>query len=70
MIDGAAFDVDASVLCIRFRDNGAYFYFDVPEQLFDGLCKAASAGMFFNERIRDRFRCERDPERRRFRPDV
>ena len=68
MIDRAAFDPDTSILCIRFRDSGIYFYFDVPEELFDDLCRAASAGTFFNDRIRDRFRCERDPERRRFRP--
>ncbi|NIJ38386.1 hypothetical protein FHR22_003097 [Sphingopyxis panaciterrae] len=68
MIDGAAFDADAAMLCIRFRDSGTYFYFEVPEELFDGLCHAASAGGFFNERIKDRFRCARDPGRRRFGP--
>lgn len=65
MIDGAAFDAEAAILCIRFRDSGSYFYFGVPEELFDGLCDAASAGAFFNERIKDRFRCARDPGRRR-----
>jgi hypothetical protein len=69
MIDRAAFDAETSVLCIRFRGSGSYFYFDVPEALFDGLCRAASAGAFFNARIRDRFRCERNPGRRRYRPD-
>lgn len=69
MIDRAAYDADASILCIRFRDSGSYFYFDVPEELFEGLCTAASAGTFFKDRIKDRFRCERDPERRRYRPD-
>ena len=69
MIDSAAYDADASILGIRFRNSGSYYYFDVPEALFDGLCAAASAGAFFNENIKDRFRCERDPERRRYRPD-
>ena len=69
MIDRAAFDIETSTLCIHFRDSGSYFYFGVPEALFDGLCSAASAGTYFNERIRDRFRCERDPASRRYRPD-
>lgn len=69
MIDRAAYDAGAAILCIRFRENGSYFYFDVPEALFDGLCAAASAGAFFNAHIKDRFRCERDPARRRYRPD-
>ncbi|WP_447761568.1 KTSC domain-containing protein [Sphingopyxis panaciterrae] len=68
MIEGAAFDAGESILCVRFRDSGTYFYFDVPEELFDGLCSAASTGAFFNERIKDRFRCERDPDQRRFIP--
>ena len=68
-IDSVAYDAEASILGIRFRDSGAYCYFNVPEALFEGLCSAASAGTFFNRRIRDRFRCERDPDRRRFRPD-
>lgn len=69
MIDHAAFDADASILRIRFRDSGSYFYFGVPEALFDGLCRAASAGTFFNRLIKDRFRYEHDPGRRRFRLD-
>ncbi|WP_349255343.1 KTSC domain-containing protein [Sphingopyxis sp.] len=40
----------------------------VPAEIFDGLHEARSAGVFFNEHIKDRFRFQRDPGRRRFGP--
>lgn len=70
MIDRIAFDEDANVLSISFRDTGKYLYYDVPVETFEAFCHAASAGTFFNERMKDRFRCARDPERRRFGPNA
>jgi hypothetical protein len=70
MIDRVAFDDDAQTLCISFRQTGKYVYDDVPRAIFDGLCKASSAGAYFNAQIRGRFRCRRDPERRRFGPQA
>ena len=66
VIDRAAFDDEARILCLRFPETGCYFYFGVPPALFDGLCQAESAGQYFNAHIKDRFRCERDPDQRRF----
>lgn len=68
MIDRVAFDDEANTLCISFRQTGKYVYYDVPDTMFDALCKAGSAGAFFNQRIKGRFRCRRDPERRHFGP--
>jgi hypothetical protein len=70
MIDRVTFDDEASTLCVSFRQTGKYVYDDVPGTLFDALCKAASVGSFFNEHIKGRFRCRRDPERRRFGPNA
>jgi hypothetical protein len=70
MIDRVAFDDDANTLCISFRQTGKYLYDEVPGTVFEALCKAASAGTFFNEHIKGRFRCRRDPERRRFGPNA
>lgn len=67
-IDRAGFDAAAQLLCLRFLDTGCYFYFGVPRELFDGLCAAPSAGQFFNEHIKGRYRYERDPDHRRFGP--
>jgi hypothetical protein len=70
IIDRVTFDDEASRLCISFRQTGKYVYDDVPDTLFDALCRAASVGTFFNEHIKGRFRCRRDPERRRFGPNA
>lgn len=69
-IDRISFDDEASILCISFRETGKYLYYDVPSVLFEAFCAASSAGSFFNTHIKDSFRSERDPARRRFGPDV
>jgi|TARA_Y100000815_G_scaffold275772_1_gene317285 hypothetical protein len=68
MIERVAFDDDAHTLSISFRQTGKYLYYDVPATIFDELCKAVSVGTYFNEQIKGRFACRRDPERRRFGP--
>lgn len=68
MIDRAAFDEDSGTLHLTFSGAGKYLYYQVPPEIFDNLCAAPSAGSFFNEHIKGRFECRRDPERRRFGP--
>jgi hypothetical protein len=68
MMTRAAFDEAARSLHITFRETGRYVYYDVPHDIFEALCAAPSAGTFFNEQIKGRFSCRRDPERRRFAP--
>ena len=66
MIERVLFDEEGETLRIRFRNLREYLYHGVPRAVFDALGKAASAGAFFNEAIKGRFRCE--PLRRRFGP--
>ena len=68
MIERICFDDEAGTLDIWFRGSGRYVYHDVPAHHYEGLKAAASAGRYFNDHIKGRFRCEPDPERRRFRP--
>lgn len=68
VIDRISYDEDANSLSIWFRETGRYIYSDVPRAIFDGLCRAPSAGRYFNQCIKRRFPCRPDPERRRFRP--
>jgi hypothetical protein len=63
-----AYDDEARALSIWFRETGRYIYSDVPQTIYEGLCKAPSAGRFFNQCIKRRFPCRPDPERRKFRP--
>lgn len=68
MIDRVAFDDEAHMLSVSFRQTGKYVYYGVPAALFEAFCQASSAGTFFNDHINGRFDCRRDPERRRFGP--
>ncbi|WP_293699850.1 MULTISPECIES: KTSC domain-containing protein [unclassified Sphingopyxis] len=69
-IDRIAYDAAARTLSIAFYDSGKYIYDGVPETLFEAFCRAGSAGAFFHERVRNRFRFRRDPERRGFGPNA
>ena len=68
VIDRVAYDEEARALSIWFRETGRYVYSQVPHTIYDGLRRAPSAGRYFNERIKRRFPCRPDPERRKFRP--
>lgn len=68
MISRIAYDDDAQLLSIWFRDSARYCYFDVPRSVYDALRTAPSPGRTFNDLVKGRFRCSFDPERRRFRP--
>lgn len=66
VIDRIVFDDDAETLSIWFRQSGRYIYEGVPRAIYDALARAPSAGRFFQEAIRGRFPCRRDPARRRY----
>ncbi|MBV8685072.1 MAG: KTSC domain-containing protein [Alphaproteobacteria bacterium] len=67
-IERILYDEEARALSIWFRETGRYIYSDVPKAIYEGLRKAPSAGRYFNDRIKRRYPCRPDPERRRFRP--
>jgi lysyl-tRNA synthetase class 2 len=53
-----SYDESRQALRATFRDSGrTYIYEDVPQDLYDALLFAESAGTFFNTHIRDRFAC-------------
>lgn len=70
IIDRVVYDDTARTLRIAFRDMGGYVYDGVPAALFEAFCRAGSASTFFNERIKNRYRFRRNPERRRFGPNA
>ncbi len=68
MISRIAYDDAAEALSIWFRETGRYVYHGVPAAAYEALKAAPSAGRYFNECIKGRYRCSFDPERRKFRP--
>lgn len=57
-IRGVDYDEQDRTLEVYFHSYGDFRYFDVPPFLYEGLVAAKSAGVFFNTKIRDRFRHE------------
>ncbi len=55
VISTADYDPERRALDITFRTGRRYTYFAVPEQVFDALVAASSAGEYFNTYIRDHY---------------
>jgi hypothetical protein len=49
----------SSYLDIEFVNSLVYRYFEVPASTFEALSSAPSAGRFFNQSIRNQYRCQR-----------
>lgn len=68
LISRIRYDEDARTLAVRFRDDRAYLYRDVPPRVFEAMKRAPSAGRYYNEEVKGRYPCSFDPERKRYRP--
>jgi hypothetical protein len=68
MIERICYDDEEGSLSIWFRATGRYIYEGVPAGIYDALKSAGSAGRYFNECIKGRYRCRFDPDRKRFGP--
>lgn len=55
VIQRADYDPNARTLDITFRTGRRYTYFAVPEEIYDALIVASSAGEYFNTYIRDQY---------------
>ncbi len=55
-IAAIGYDSDTHTLTIEFRSGGTYEFFDVEEQVYDGLRSAGSHGQYFQNKIRGRYR--------------
>jgi hypothetical protein len=51
------YDADREELWIEFVTGRRYVYEEVPESVATALRSAFAKGVYFNSRIRDRFRC-------------
>lgn len=52
-IAGAHYNYETSVLTIEFKSGAKYEYSGVPEDDYQGLVDASSAGSFFHNNIKD-----------------
>jgi hypothetical protein len=54
-----AYDEENNVLRVEFTSGGAYDYFDVPQQIFEGMKSASSKGQFLAQQIKGNYRYAR-----------
>lgn len=55
-IAAAGYDVETKVLDIEFNNGSRYSYDDVSKDVADGLFSASSAGQYFANNIKGRYR--------------
>lgn len=53
------YDSDTHILEIEFHHGGVYQYFDVPEDIFQGLLSASSKGKYHHRFIKKAYRYAR-----------
>lgn len=68
LIERITFDEAARELVVVFPDCRRYAYDGVPIEVFRELCRAASPGRFYNQRIKGSFPCRDVSTRKRYRP--
>ncbi len=59
MINRVEYTPTNTTLYIVFNNNNVYGFEGVPPEMFQALCKAPSAGQFFNKQIRNVFKYTR-----------
>jgi hypothetical protein len=51
------YDVNSRRMKIQFQQGHSYDFCNVPQNIYDGLMRAASKGVYYNDNIKDRFQC-------------
>jgi hypothetical protein len=49
------YDKRHQILSIEYADHGPYNYYDVPEEIFEGLLESPSKGEYVNRKIRQKY---------------
>lgn len=54
-ISQVEYDSSSRTLRVWFTSGKVYDYYGVPQDIYEGLISAPSAGKFFNDHIRDQY---------------
>jgi len=58
-IDCIGYDGSRGLLYVKFKDGNIYRYYEVPEDIYNGILSASSNGRYFNKYIKNVYECER-----------
>lgn len=53
------YDHDTATLEIKFHSGAIYQYSGVPQDIYESLINAGSKGAYFNNYVKERYRCKR-----------
>jgi KTSC domain len=56
-ISAVGYDEQTMRMKITFQQGHTYDFCGVPKHIFEGLLRAASAGTYYNQYIKDRYQC-------------
>ena len=56
-IKAVGYDSSTQRMKIQFIEGKTYDFCNVPQHIFDGLLQALSKGAYYNDYIRDHYRC-------------
>ncbi|NOR44425.1 MAG: KTSC domain-containing protein [Candidatus Delongbacteria bacterium] len=54
----AGFSYDGSILTVGFNNGTRYKYFDVPQNIYEGMKSAISVGKYLNSEVKGIYRYE------------
>ena len=58
-VAGFSYNEATQVLTVQFNSGNRYDYYDVPEQIFEGMNSAESKGKYLNAKIKGHYRYAR-----------
>ncbi|MAM40728.1 MAG: KTSC domain-containing protein [Erythrobacter sp.] len=58
-VSAIGYDEDSQTLQVEFNSGATYQYFDVPQQIFEGMLDAGSVGQYLNQHVKGVFRYSR-----------
>lgn len=58
-VAGFSYDEAAQVLTVEFNSGSRYDYYDVPENVFEGMKSADSKGRYLNTEVKGHYRYAR-----------
>ena len=58
-VAGFCYDKASQVLTVEFKSGSRYNYYDVPENIFDGLKSADSKGKYLHAEVKGYYRYAR-----------
>ncbi|MGH1464244.1 MAG: KTSC domain-containing protein [Cognatishimia sp.] len=58
-VSAIGYDEDSLTLQVEFNSGATYQYFDVPQQIFEGMLDAGSVGQYLNQHVKGVFRYSR-----------